>query len=86
MKGKITSISLWEILDVRGGQRTQEQSKRLSDAMRQLGWRRANKARTIKVEGRDVMGFVCGEQPWRLISVMRDKYGELSVFYDDVMR
>jgi hypothetical protein len=86
MKGKITSISLWEILDVRGGQRTQEQSKRLSDAMRHLGWRRANKARTIKVEGRDVMGFVCGEQPWRLISAERDKYGELLVHYDDVMR
>ena len=58
-------------------------SKRLGDAMRQLGWRRANKARTIKVEGRDVMGFVCGEQPWRLISVMRGKDGQLSVFYDD---
>ena len=85
MKGKITSISLWEILDVRGGQRTQEQSRRLGDAMRQLGWRRANKARTIKVEGRDVMGFVCGEQPWRLISVMRNKNGELLVHYDDVM-
>jgi predicted P-loop ATPase len=86
MEGKISSISLWEILDVRGGQRTQEQSRRLGDAMRQLGWRRANKARTIKVEGRDVMGFVCGEQPWRLISVMRGKDGQLSVFYDDVMR
>jgi hypothetical protein len=85
MKGKISSVSVWEILDVRGGQRTQDQNRRLSDAMRQLGWGRANKARTIKVEGRDVMGFVCGEQPWRLISVMRDKDG-LSVFYDDVMR
>ena len=85
MEGKISSMSLWEILDVRGGQRTQEQSKRLGDAMRQLGWRRANKARTIKVEGRDVMGFVCGEQPWRLTSVMRGKDGQLSVFYDDAM-
>jgi hypothetical protein len=53
--------------------------------MRELGWRGRNKARTIKVEGRDVMGFVYREQPWRLISVMRDKDG-LSVFYDDVMR
>jgi predicted P-loop ATPase len=86
MEGKISSMSLWEILDVRGGQRTQEQSKRLSDTMRQLGWRRANKARTIKVEDKDVSGYVCGEQPWRLISVMRGKDGQLSVFYDDVMR
>jgi len=54
--------------------------------MRHLGWRRANTARTIKVEDKDVMGFVYGEQPWRLISVMRDKYGAVSVFYDDVMR
>jgi hypothetical protein len=68
-----------------GGQRTQDQSRRLSDAMRHLGWRRANKARTIKVGDKDVSGYVCGEQPWRLISVMRDKYGDLSVFYDDVM-
>jgi hypothetical protein len=86
MGGKIATTSVWEILDVRGAQRTQDQSKRLSDAMRLLGWRRANTARTIKVEDEDVMGFVYGEQPWRLISVMRDKYGEVSVFYDDVMR
>jgi hypothetical protein len=82
--GKISSASVWEILDVRGAQRTQDQSRRLSDAMRHLGWRRANKARTIKVGDKDVMGFVYREQPWRLISVTRDKYG-LRVFYDDVM-
>jgi len=86
MEGKIATTSVWEILDVRGGQRTQEQSRRLSDAMRLLGWRRANTARTIKVGDKDVSGYVCGEQPWRLISVMRDKYGEVTVFYDDVMR
>jgi hypothetical protein len=59
MEGRISSMSLWEILDVRGAQRTQDQSRRLSDAMRHLGWRRANKARTIKVEG--TTNRTCGE-------------------------
>jgi hypothetical protein len=34
MNGKITNVSVWEILDVPGGHRTQEQSRRLGEAMR----------------------------------------------------
>jgi hypothetical protein len=80
MKGKITSASIWTILDVRGGQQTQEQNRRVNDAMRQLGWQR-NKARTIKIDGKDVPGWTRGEPPWRLILVNRD-YGALDVRYD----
>jgi predicted P-loop ATPase len=83
MEGKISSASVWEILDVRGGHQTQEQSRRVGDAMRQLGWRRANKARTIKFAGKDVMGWVRGEQPWRRIWVWRDKDGRLAVLHED---
>jgi hypothetical protein len=80
MKGKITSASIWEILDVRGGQQTQEQNRRVNDAMRSLGWQR-NKARTIKVHGNDVPGWTRGEPPWRLIIVDR-YYGQLGVHYE----
>ena len=37
MEGKISSLSVWEILNVPGGQRTQDQSRRISEAMRQAG-------------------------------------------------
>jgi predicted P-loop ATPase len=84
MEGKITSVSVWEILDVRGSQRTQEQNKRMGDAMRLLGWHRANKAGTIKYHGNNVSGYVRGEQqPRRLITVWRDRDGGAHVFYDD---
>jgi predicted P-loop ATPase len=85
MEGKISSASVWEILDVRGAHRTQDQNRRVGEAMRQLDWRRANKARTIKLDGKDVMGYVRGAQPWRPIGVHRDKDGGLRVFYDDTM-
>jgi hypothetical protein len=32
--------------------------------MRSLGWRRANTAGTVKINRKDVAGWVKGEQPW----------------------
>ena len=77
MEGKISSLSVWEILNVPGSQRTQDQSRRVSEAMGKLGWRRANSGRTIKMDGKLVMGFVRGTPPWRPIKVRRDMFNEV---------
>ena len=82
MEGKISSLSVWEILNVPASQRTQDQSRRVSEAMGKLGWRRANSGRTIKMDGKLVMGFVRGPQPWRPIKVHR-KFGKVAVRYDE---
>jgi len=81
MKGKISMEAIWTILDVRGAQRGQEQSRRVGEAMRKLGWRRANTAGTVKIECKLVSGFVKGEQPWQTVQAWRDKEGNLSVHY-----
>ena len=82
MKGKISMEAIWTILDVRGAQRGQEQSRRVGEAMRKLGWRRANTAGTVKIEGKLVSGFVKDEQPWQTVEAWRSKEGNLSVHYD----
>jgi hypothetical protein len=71
--------SIWIILDVRGGQQTQEQSRRVGEAMRDLGWRRPNSARTVKINGELVSGYVKGEGPWITVNAYRDKDGKLWV-------
>src|SRR5262249_40082376 len=53
---KIASETVWEILDMRGGQRTQEHNQRMGKAMRDLGWRRANTAGTVSIDGKMVVG------------------------------
>ena len=85
MEGKISSLSVWEILNIPGSQRTQDQSRRVSEAMSKLGWRRANSGRTIKMDGKLVMGFVRGTPPWRPIKVRRDMFndGRILVLYDE---
>jgi hypothetical protein len=71
MEGKIESASVWTILDI-GGQRTQDQNQRVGKAMRDLGWRRGNTAGTIKCGGKNVMGYVRGEEPhWNTIVAER---------------
>jgi hypothetical protein len=72
-EGKISSESIWTILDMRAGQRGQEQSRRIADAMRSLGWDRANNARTVKIAGKMVVGWVKGEQPWRPWQAYREQ-------------
>jgi hypothetical protein len=75
MVGKIAATSVWEILDVKPGQRSQDQNKRLGDAMRKLGWRRPNEAGLARIGGVPVSAYVKGEQPWVTISFKRDKDG-----------
>jgi predicted P-loop ATPase len=76
---KISMGAVWTILDVRGAQQTQEQSRRVGDAMRKLGWRRPNDAGTVKIEGEMVSGFVKGEKPWKTVTAHRSKEGFLDV-------
>jgi hypothetical protein len=82
MSGKISMGSIWTILDVKGAQQTQEQSKRVGAAMRDLGWKRPNTAGTIKIDGKLVSGFVKGERPWRTVKAWRTKEDGLHVLWE----
>jgi hypothetical protein len=62
-EGKIASKSVWIILDIKEGNRTQNLNQRLGDAMRELGWKRPNSAGTIKINGQNLVGYVKGEEP-----------------------
>jgi predicted P-loop ATPase len=53
---KISAGAIWEILDVRGAQQTQEASRRVGEAMRKLGWKRPNSAGLVKIDGEPVSG------------------------------
>jgi predicted P-loop ATPase len=64
---KIASESVWEILDMRGGQCTQDHNQRMGKAMRDLGWRRANTAGTVRIGGKLVMGYVKGGTSWPFV-------------------
>ena len=44
-------------------------------------WERPNAARTVKIKGELVSGFVKGEKPWRTVTAWRSKSGELQVYY-----
>jgi predicted P-loop ATPase len=79
LAGKISSEGVWLILDVRAGQRGQDQNRRVSDAMRALGWSRANSANTVKIDGKLVAGWVKGEQPRRQIKVTLAMDGTLRI-------
>jgi predicted P-loop ATPase len=81
MAGKISMGAIWTILDVRGGQQGQEQSRRVGEAMRCLGWQRPNAGRNVKINGEAVSGFVKGEKPWRTVTAWREKDGRLTVGY-----
>ena len=76
IQGKISSTAVWEILDVRPGQRSQDQNARVGVAMRDLGWRRPSKGKMVRIGGKLVMGYVRGEQPWATVTVSRSpEYG-----------
>jgi hypothetical protein len=81
MSGKVSMRVIWTILDVRGGQQGQDQSKRVGQAMHCLGWQRANSGGTVKIGGKLVSGFVKGEKPWKTVWASRDKEGKLDVGY-----
>jgi predicted P-loop ATPase len=79
-EGKISSESVWVILDLKPGQRTQDQNTRMGAAMRALGWRRQNSAGTVRIEGKLVTGYVKGEQPWgHTVECKRGMYGTLDM-------
>jgi predicted P-loop ATPase len=80
--GKISSDSVWEILDIRSAQRGQDQARRMADTMRVLGWRRPNKSCLININGKPVVGWVKGNQPWAKIVALRSFQGELTVEED----
>lgn len=69
---KIAIESLWTILDVRAGGRSQEMSMRLANAMRALDWHQ-NKPRLISIGGKKVGGWMRGDPPFVLVRVSRDE-------------
>jgi hypothetical protein len=84
--GKITAETVWKLLEVKGGQRHQDISRRIGDAMRVLGWKRS-KSRMIKVEGRKVVGYFKGysgnERCRRLIIATLDSVGSPKAEYEE---
>src|SRR5262249_36305379 len=74
-KAKIASKTVWEILDMRGGHRTQDHNQRMGKAMRDLGYSRANAADLVSIDGKLVVGYVKGnaedEGPWYVIEAIR---------------
>jgi predicted P-loop ATPase len=62
-RGKISSESIWIILDVKTGNRDPDKTERVGAAMRTLGWERANSAGTIKMRGKNMPGWVKGDAP-----------------------
>ena len=70
-EGKIASSSIWTILDVRVGTQGQEQNRRVGDAMRHLGWKKAKTK--VRIDGKPVHAYIKGPQPWRTIKAERDR-------------
>jgi hypothetical protein len=66
LAGKIRSEDLWGVLDVPRERRGPAQSGRLTEAMNKLGWSRT-KSRLVKIDNKNVVGFIKGEQPWKVI-------------------
>ena len=74
IEGKIKAFDVWEILNLRGAQLTQDAYQRSSEAMKRLGWKRPNKAGTASFKGQMMAAFVRGNPRWAVI-VERDQYG-----------
>jgi hypothetical protein len=85
--GRITSETVWTILDLRGGQRTQDHNYRMGNAMRQLGWLRPVGGR-VKIKGQLVMGYMRGDPalPRPVISASRDRDGTIRVWQEEPHR
>jgi hypothetical protein len=83
--GKITSNSVWTILNVSAGHRTQDQNQRLGIAMRKLGWKKAKIRVTDETENLHndlVNGYTKGELPYLLIRAERNRDGDIFINYD----
>jgi hypothetical protein len=72
--GKIKSTAVWEILNLRGAQLTQEVYARAAEAMKRIGWKRPNSACTARFNGQLQVGYVRGNRRWE-IKVSRDQHG-----------
>jgi predicted P-loop ATPase len=68
-EGKIRAVSAWKILGIEAGRRSQYDNERLSDAMRQLGWKR----RQLRFGGNPEGAYVRGKDQRIEIVVTRDK-------------
>lgn len=77
-RAKIASEAVWTILNIQPGQRTMAHQQRMGDAMRRLGWRK-NEAGQVRIDGRNVTGYVIGRPPWEAVTAFREKGGELFV-------
>lgn len=78
--GKIAATAVWDLLDVKAGQRTPDQSRRLSEAMIALGWRRPNSAGTVVAHGQRITGYVIGKtMPRPLVEVVREQGRDVEV-------
>jgi predicted P-loop ATPase len=80
MQGKISAESIWELLDVPTRQQTQERSRRVGEAMRKIGWKRANSGGTVKIANKLVSGYVRGNRPWRTVGIKKDKDGPRAIY------
>jgi hypothetical protein len=63
---KIATTTLYEILEIKGGNRFHDQARRVTEAMRSLGWEK-NTAGTIMINGRQVAGWTKGEAPLKTL-------------------
>jgi predicted P-loop ATPase len=76
-RAKISSEDVWTILDVKGN-RTQDMNQRLSVALKRVGFGRPNKKKLVRIDGKLVVGYVRGKQPWSTIEARRE-FGNLYV-------
>jgi hypothetical protein len=72
LEGKIRSVDVWEILNLRGAQLTQEANVRMSEAMKRIGWKRPNSAGTARFDGKLMSAFVRGDRS-KTIGATRDR-------------
>ncbi|MGE0750817.1 MAG: VapE domain-containing protein [Variibacter sp.] len=80
-EGKISAAGVWEILDVKPGNRTQDQNNRLGQAMSTLGWKRPKGGGVIRIQGKVVSAYVKGPQPYRTIDAHRSPEAGVVIAY-----
>jgi predicted P-loop ATPase len=73
-EGKIKAVHVWEILNLRGAQLTQDVFQRTAEAMKRIGWKRPNKAGVAHFDGQLMAAYVRGNRR-KVIAVVRDNYG-----------
>ena len=82
LEGKIKAADVWEILNLRGAQLTQDAFQRTAEAMKRIGWKRPNSAGTARFDGELVVAYVRGDSR-KTIDVLRHPYGVTVTQKDD---